>query len=107
MLRRPSTFLRYTFTGLTVALSTLSRFALDPVLDLKAPFILYFPPVVLCAWFGGLWPGVISAILSALIAWYVFFPPQFSFTVSDPTAPTQLIIFMLAGVLISLLAESL
>jgi PAS domain S-box-containing protein len=36
-----------------------------------------------------------------------FFPPQFSFTVSDPTAPTQLIIFMLAGVLISLLAESL
>ena len=99
--------LRYAFTVLTVAFATFFRFALDPFLGLKAPFILYFPMVVLCAWFGGLWPGVISAILSALIAWYIFFPPQFSFTVSDPSAPTQLIVFMLAGVLISLLAESL
>jgi PAS domain S-box-containing protein len=107
MLRRPSIYLRYAFTVITVALSTLFRLALDPLLGLKAPFILYFPTVVLCAWFGGLWPGVLSAIISALIAWYVFFPPQFSLTVSDPTAPAQLFIFMLAGVLISLLAESL
>jgi PAS domain S-box-containing protein len=107
MLRRPSIVTRYGFTVLAIALSTLSRFALDPLLDLRAPFILYFPTVLLCAWFGGLWPGVLSTALSGLIAWYVFFPPQYSFAVSDPTAPTQLIIFILGGVLISMLAESL
>src|SRR5205085_8537170 len=45
--------------------------------------------------------------LGGFIAWYVFIPPQYSFKVSDPTAPVQLIIFLLAGTLISLLAESL
>ncbi len=107
MSRKPSIITRYSFTVLAVTLSTLFRFALDPLLDLRAPFILYFPTVVLCAWFGGLWPGVMSTVLGAVIAWYAFFPPQYSFTVSDPTAPTQLIIFMLGGVLISMLAESL
>jgi K+-sensing histidine kinase KdpD len=73
MLRRPSIISRYSFTVLAVTLSTLFRFALDPLLDLRAPFILYFPTVLLCAWFGGLWPRVLSAVLSGLIAWYVFF----------------------------------
>jgi two-component system, sensor histidine kinase PdtaS len=95
MLRVPSIITRYSFTVLAVTLSTLFRFALDPLLDLRAPFILYFPTVLLCAWFGGLWPGVLSAVLSGLIAWCIFFPPQYSFAVSDPTAPTQLIIFIL------------
>ncbi|HET8671416.1 MAG TPA: DUF4118 domain-containing protein, partial [Candidatus Saccharimonadales bacterium] len=107
MWRRPSIITQYSFTVLAVTLSTLFRFVLDPLLGLQAPFILYFPTVLLCAWFGGLWPGVLSTVLSALIAWYVFFPPQYSFTVSDPTAPTQVVIFMLGGVLMSMLAESL
>jgi hypothetical protein len=60
LLRRASMIARHGFTVLAVTLSTLFRFALDPFLDLKAPFILYFPTVLLCAWFGGLWPGVLS-----------------------------------------------
>lgn len=107
MLRRSSIMARYSFIVLAVTLSTLLRFALYPLLDFNVPFILYFPTVVVCAWFGGLWPGVLSTILSALIAWYLFFLPQYSFAVSDPTASTQVIIFMLAGLLISMLAESL
>lgn len=98
---------RYAFTISVVALATLLRFALEPVLNLEVPFILYFPTVVLCAWFGGLRQGVLATLLSSLIAWYVFFPPQYSFKVSDRTAPAQVIIFLLAGTLISALAESL
>src|SRR5205085_4238517 len=105
--RSSSPAVRYGFTVLAVTLATLLRYALDPILDLKAPFILYFPTIVVCAWFGGLLPGLLSVALGGVIAWYVFFPPQYSFTVSDPTALPQLIIFSLAGALISLLAESL
>jgi PAS domain S-box-containing protein len=105
--RNPSSVARYTFTVLVVTLATLLRFALVPILGLEVPFILYFPTIVLGAWFGGLWPGLLSTALGSVIAWYAFFPPQYSFAVTDPSAPTQVIIFSVAGTLISLLAESL
>ncbi|TAJ86497.1 PAS domain S-box protein [bacterium] len=105
--RNPSIAARYTFTVVVVTLATLLRFALTPVLGQGVPFILYFPTVVLCAWFGGLWQGLLSTALGGIISWYVFIPPPYSFRVSDPTAPAQLIIFLIAGALISLLAESL
>ncbi|HEY5609831.1 MAG TPA: PAS domain S-box protein, partial [Thermoanaerobaculia bacterium] len=92
---------------MVLALATLLRFALAPALHLAVPFILYYPAVVVCAWFGGLFPGVLSTALGGLIAWYVFIPPQYSFRVSDPSAPMQLGVFLVAGTLISLLAESL
>lgn len=90
-----------------MALATLLRFALIPLVGLTVPFIIYFPAVVLCAWFGGLWPGLLSTALSGAIAWYVFIAPQFSFRVFDHTASAQLIVFLLAGTLISFLAENL
>ncbi len=98
---------RYTFAVGVVALASVARSALTLALGEGVPFILYFPTVVLCAWFGGLGPGLLSAALGGLVAWYVFIPPYYSFTVSDPTAPHQLTLFLLASALISVLAESL
>src|SRR5439155_25566509 len=57
--------------------------------------------------YGGLWPGIFATLISSIIAWYAFLPPYDSFVVSDPTGPEKVILFSLAGVLISLLAESL
>ena len=90
-----------------MALATSLRLALGPVLGEGVPFILFYPAVVLSAWFGGLWPGLASGALAALIAWYVFIPPAYSFGLSDPAAPAQLIVFLLASALVSALAESL
>jgi glucose-6-phosphate-specific signal transduction histidine kinase len=64
---------RYTFTILAVTLATLLRFALTPLLGLEAPFIVYYPTVVLCAWYGGLGPGLLSTALGSLAALYFFF----------------------------------
>ena len=98
---------RYGFVVLTVVIASLLRSALVSAIGEGVPFILYYPTVVLCAWFGGLGPGLLSAALGGLVAWYVFIPPQYSFMFSDPTAPAQMTLFLLAGALISLLAESL
>lgn len=105
--RNPSVASQYAVAILAVALAASLRFALAPVLGEGVPFILFYPTVVLCAWFGGLWPGLFSAALGALIAWYVFIPPAYSFRFSDPAAPAQLIVFLVASALVSLLAESL
>jgi PAS domain S-box-containing protein len=106
-IHNPSIVVRYAFTILAVTLATLLRIALVPALGEGVPFILYYPTVVLCAWFGGLWPGLLSTALGCLISWYAFIRPQYSLSASDLTALPQLIVFSLAGALISLLAESL
>ncbi len=102
-----STVARYAVVILAVILAALLREALAPVLGEGVPFILFYPTVALCAWFGGFWPGVLSALLSGFVAWYIFIPPPFSFAVSDPTAPAQLTVFSLSSAFICLLAGSL
>jgi PAS domain S-box-containing protein len=99
--------LRYAVALLVVALASLLRGALAPTLGEGVPFILYFPAVVLAAWFGGLGPGLLATGLGGLVAWYAFIPPRFTFDLPDRTVVGRLVVFLLAGVLISLLAEAL
>ena len=96
-----SAMTRFGFAVLAVILATLLRAALDRILGEEVPFIVFYPAVVLCAWFGGLWPGLLSTGLSGLIAWYAFMPPRYSLAVTDPSAPVQVAIFFLAGTMIS------
>src|SRR5215467_5842790 len=105
--RKPTLWMRYVFAIAVVAVATLARFALEPVLDLKAPFTLYFLGVVLSAWFGGFGPGLLATALAGVAGWYFFVPPQYSFRSSDSTAPAQLVVFIVVGILTSLLAEGL
>jgi PAS domain S-box-containing protein len=98
---------QYAFAVLVVILASLLREFLNPVLGEGVPFILFYPTVVLAAWFGGLGPGLLTTVLSVLISWYVFMRPTYSFTLSDATGLAQLLIFLLASTMISFLAESL
>lgn len=105
--RNASIVARYAFPLVAVALASILRGVLVPALGEGVPFILYFPTVVLCAWFGGLWPGLLSAARGGLVALYFFIPPYQSFTAHDPTARAQLIVFLVASTLTSLLADRL
>jgi two-component system sensor histidine kinase/response regulator len=98
---------QYAFAVLVVILAWLLREFVNPILGERVPFILFYPTVVLAAWFGGLGPGLLTTVLSVFIAGYVFIPPAYSFALSDPTGLTQLLIFLFAGTMISFLAESL
>jgi two-component sensor histidine kinase len=61
------------FIGCCVA--AVLRHALDPYLPPGFPFLTFFPVVILTAFFFGLWPGVFSAVIGGLLAWYYFIPP--------------------------------
>ena len=98
---------QYAFAVLVVILASLLREIVNPVLGERVPFILFYPTVVLAAWFGGLGPGLLSTLLSGFIAWYAIMPPTYSLALSDPSGLAQLIIFLLASTMISFLAESL
>jgi PAS domain S-box-containing protein len=103
----PSVTLRYTFTFAVVALATGLRWALDPALGEGVPLILYYFTVVFCAWYGGLRQGLLATALSALIARYLFIPSAYSFANKGPHVLPRLITYLITGMVISILAETL
>ena len=46
------------------------------------PYLTFFPAVIITAFFFGIGPGIVAAILSGLAAWYFFLPPFGSFALS-------------------------
>ena len=72
-----SAVLRYGFVFLAVAVALLLRLAFWPLLGPDVPFLLLWPAVMCCAWYGGLGPGLLATLLSALAGWYFLLEPQY------------------------------
>src|SRR5262245_17946057 len=64
--------------------ATVLHLALDPIWDIKLPYIVFYPAVMISAWFGGLRPGVLT-ILSAVAANYFWLRPSPNLLIHDPT----------------------
>src|SRR5438876_601121 len=72
---RPSRAVRFGVALMSVGLATLVRLWLTRFVGPNAvPFITYFPAIVLSAWIGGFWPGVLSLVLGAMAAAWLFLP---------------------------------
>ena len=72
-----------------------------------APIVTFTIAIVIAAWYGGLRPGLLATVLCTLAADYLYTPRQHSFYVSNPSGAVALGVLCFAGVLISLLCESL
>src|SRR5436309_10604072 len=60
----------YGLAVLAPALSLLIRWPLWPVLGDAVPHMTFFPAVMIAAYFGGFWPGMLATFLSAVAANY-------------------------------------
>lgn len=76
-------------------------------LFIENPITIYLVAVVLSAWIGGLYPGLISLGLSLVIANYFFFQPYYGFGISGTAHLLRLIVAAIVGVFICLVFESL
>jgi PAS domain-containing protein len=94
------------FTVLALALQALlvPYFGVGPN---ATPFIVFFAAVMASAWFGGLGPGLLATALSALLSWYFFLSPQFSFALGDEGQALRLLVFSTEGAVISALAGAM
>lgn len=61
--------------------------------------------VVVVAFFGGLWPAVLSAVLYAGLVNYFFTPPVRAFTIDDPQNFLLLLVYLGIGVVVSLVVS--
>ncbi|MBC8008766.1 MAG: DUF4118 domain-containing protein, partial [Burkholderiales bacterium] len=88
---------------LSVHVAVAGRIYLDPWLEEKAPFGVLLAAVLLSAWFGGARGGVIATFLGAVLASWFFMVPANSARFEPPGDFIVLGIYLLQGVLISVL----
>ncbi len=62
------------------------RYALDGWFPPGFPYLTFFPAVVITAYFAGLRPSILCAVLSGVAAWYFFIPPFHSLSINSSTA---------------------
>lgn len=68
--------------GMAVLFSSIGwavRWALDSNLPSGFPFLTFFPAVIVTSFLFGRGPGILAAVICALVAWYCFLPPAFTF----------------------------
>ncbi len=71
------------------------------------PFLTFFPAIVLSAWAGGFWPGIVTTLLGAGLANYFWMAPFRSLRVWSVNDLFGLLFFIAIGVLISALSETM
>src|SRR5215831_4121166 len=67
---------RYGIAVIGVLLAAILRSALDPLLGSDLPLFIFVLPVIVAAWYGGLWPGLLATVLSLLLGDYLFILPK-------------------------------
>jgi two-component system sensor histidine kinase KdpD len=89
-----------------VALATLAGLAMAPRWGAGAVDLLFLPAVLGAALLGGLYPALLSALLSALAYNYFFTAPQRSLHVDNPADLVTVLVLFLVAVVASRLAAS-
>jgi two-component sensor histidine kinase len=79
-----------------VAVSTALRLAFEGPLPTILPFTTFSLAILIATVAGGLWPGLIALLTSAIAAWYYFLEPTFSFAL-EPRGAWALVMFILVG----------
>ncbi len=87
--------------------SLLIRWPLQPLLEDAVPHMTFFPAVMVAAYFGGFWPGVLATVLGAVAANFVLTEPLRSFHGTPVKDGAALVLFLVVGTIISGLCESL
>jgi len=83
----------YAIAVLTVALATLARAAVEPLLQGAAPFAFHFLAVASAAWLAGVRGGATAVVLSVLATDFLFIAPKYSLDAPDRPALAALTVF--------------
>src|SRR6185503_14760597 len=63
-----------------ILIATFIRWAMGGFVHDRIPFTTYYPAIVVATLLGGFWLGSLASVLSAFLAWWLFMPPTFGFS---------------------------
>jgi two-component system sensor histidine kinase KdpD len=92
--------------GITVILAISAAQLLRPWAGQIVPPIVLAPLILIGAWYGGLWVGLLSTALQSIAAAYFLLPPIHSFRIAEPDNRMHLATLELLGIVASWLCES-
>jgi PAS domain S-box-containing protein len=98
---------RYLVAALSVGAVLCLRALLAPIVHERSPYMLLNLAVMVSAWYGGLWPGLLASFLSAFAGHYFFVAPLHSFTLAQTKDEVAVTLFLAVTVSISWLAHLL
>jgi len=75
----------------------LVRLGLNPFLGDSVPYITFVPAVAFCAWYCGVGPSIMSAVLALIGARYWFMPPVHSLRIVSTAQVVGILVFLLAS----------
>lgn len=97
---------RYGIAVGAAIVAVLFRLAFDPVWGVKLPYITLFPAIMVSAWLGGLWPGVLTTLITGTAAEYFWIEPSYSWQVGNVSELLGIAVFLGVGIVISVLNEA-
>jgi PAS domain S-box-containing protein len=103
----PSPVLRYGAAGLLPAAALTLTLAVKNLIEVHNFYVFFDLAVVVSAYCFGLRAGLLTTALGALASTFFLLEPLYTFDVSDPLHRYYLILFVLEGVLLSILASRL
>lgn len=74
---------RYGVALLATVAALAARAALDPMLHDNVPYVTLFVGTVIAAWFGGLGPGLLAALIELIFAQHFWVPPRNTLAVAN------------------------
>ena len=66
-------------------------------------WILFYPAVFLSSWIGGTAGGVMATLVSVVLVWWSFVPPEHTFAKDEPRFVLAAAMFAFIGILFSVL----
>ena len=105
--RAPEKRLRYLWTVIACAFTTLVAAALYPHFELATIVMLFMLTVVLLGVKWGRGPAIVAAVLNVGVVDFFFVPPRFSFMVADIQYFLTFAVMLVVGVFIGQLAGNL
>ena len=101
----PSRLRRYVFALGIVGAATLGRLALDPLVNAQIPHLPYLASAVIVSWFCGVETGVISVIVAAFVANYLFVEPRYELFLHTQDRIAMTVVGLVATGLVLLVAS--
>ena len=103
---RSSVVARYGIAVGAAIVAVLLRLALNPVWGIRFPHIMLIPAIMLGSWLGGLWPGIVTTVITGVALEDFWIEPAYSWRMTNTSEVFGIVVFVAVGVVISVLNEA-
>ena len=90
-----------------VAIASLLRFGVGAMFESDlAPFVTYYPAILIAALAAGANAGFLALLLGGLAAWWAFVPPHFTMQVNSQASLINLALYLITGAVVVGLSQA-